>query len=320
MKFNTAVILFPKGNGGVKEVSESLKKGITENGIEVITINNLRNAFSYILRTLSKKEKTLYISSLKFGIIGLFVKHSIFIIHGYPYYRTLNFIQYYVNLFSHRFFSIINKKVVAVSYLTRYLCQNHLAIRVTDVIHNPFPVNFEMVKTNPSYSSIVYLGRIVASKGIDKILEAMNKAREENEKIINFHIIGDGPLLEDFKKKYNHENNYFHGYTDAKQKNEILSQCGIFISLNEGEAFGITALEASSLGLLCIMPTYGGHIEFMKPSDYLSIRDIFDIDEIKSTILIATNKSDLNESKLTDRLDQRFLPQNIADKYLNLFQ
>ena len=314
------VIMYPSNKGGVEEVCLSLKLGFENLGYLVIFKTTYLSALLYSLKNIFSPAKDILITNLHYGFFGLFFKQSIFIIHGYPYYRLLGFFKYYKLLFFHFLFGKFNTKSVAVSYLIRYVCENHMGVKINKVIQNPLPADFhipENIVAEPN--TLIYIGRIFPTKGIDKILDAVNLCRNKYAQKIVFHIVGDGILFEEFKVKYQHPDNIFHGYVNAAIKYELLSKAEAFISLNEGEPFGLTALEAACFHKKCILPTYGGHTEFMPQSLLYTINDIYNIEEISLKMCSALNNT-LNNEAMNNKINlENYKPENVADNYLQLF-
>jgi glycosyltransferase involved in cell wall biosynthesis len=317
LKFDKIYLLYPDNNGGVKEVCKSLEVGFAEHAIAVESVTSFKKAFKEVFKSRWSKNKYLFITNLDYGCMGLFAKHSLFIIHGYPYFRNLGVIQYYTKAFFHYLFSRFNTKTVAVSFLTRYICENHLGITIDKVILNPLPVNYKQIKVSKNKNSIVYIGRIVESKGLKVVLEAIKLLRNEVEYSIQFNIIGEGPLLTEYKLNYAHSDNVFYGYVEDEVKYEILDRTSVFVSLGEGEPFGITALEASCSGLRCVLPLYGGHAEFVDQSLLFSVKDVFNVEEVKNKISKAFFDCNTLHDKKTSIED--FKPDKIAAEYLKLF-
>ncbi|RBQ03563.1 glycosyltransferase [Pedobacter miscanthi] len=319
MIFDKVFILFPKGNGGVKEVCRSLNIGFESKSIETEDVNSLWLAFKLALKSRFTSQKQLFITNLSFGVFGLFAKYSVFIIHGYPFYRTESYFGYRIKLFLHYLFAILNKKSVAVSFLTRYVCENHLGIRVSKVIQNPLPEGFLNPDVKQIPDTLVYLGRLVASKNIDIILSGVEMLRKSFPgRAIKFNIIGNGPMLDQLKSKFPHEDNIFHGYIDVVEKYKIMKASSAFISLCEGEPFGVTALEAKYLNLKCILPTYGGHQEFLPKQLLFPVNNVFDIEEVSGVINSALTSPFAIDGSLAETITKD-LPGSVVDKYLNLF-
>ncbi|HLV50867.1 MAG TPA: glycosyltransferase [Flavobacterium sp.] len=96
----------------------------------------------------------------------------------------------------------------------------------------------------------VAVGRIVAYKRFDLIVEAFNQT---NEKLI---IIGDGPELKKLKKKAR-SNICFTGYIDAKTVHQYISKAKGFLHIGI-EDFGIAPIEAQATGTPVIAYNAGG--------------------------------------------------------------
>jgi glycosyltransferase involved in cell wall biosynthesis len=314
MEFSKILILGPANSGGVKEVNDSLYNGFRKLNKEVIYLNTKSDIIKFVFKTKNKKH-ILCISSLSFGFFGLFFKYSIFIIHGYPYARYLNKINFRLNVLGHKLFSYLNRKTVSVSYLTKFVWENFLFLKIDEVIHNPETTintksnNEKIIK---ELNSIVFTGRIVATKNLNLILEAVDDYRKLNDSNLKFNIIGDGPELSNFIQKYSNPNNIFYGYVSHQDKVDIMCRSNLFISLNEGEPFGLTSLEARLLNLKCVLPAIGGHVEFVDKQSLFLVNDIYSKNEIIEKIHEALNsKSDSGEFK------NRFESSVIAQKYLD---
>lgn len=316
MEFNKILILGPANSGGVKEVNDSLADGFKELNKEVFYLNSKIDVLKFIFKTRNKRE-ILCIASLSFGVFGVFFKNSIFIIHGYPYGRFLSKIKFKLNVIGHRFISKLNSKTIAVSYLTKYVWENFLFLKIDEVIHNPetkvkSDVNNSNREIEKDTNSIVFTGRIVNTKNLDLILDAVENFREKYKSTLKFNIIGDGPELLKLIHKYNNPYNVFHGFVAPDQKTDIMLKSNLFISLNEGEPFGLTSLEARILNLKCVLPTIGGHVEFVDRQSLFLINDIYSKKEIVEKINEA-----LNSQQNSIEFKNEFKSSLIAQKYLD---
>lgn len=104
-------------------------------------------------------------------------------------------------------------------------------------------------------TEIVFVGRLVARKGILQLIDAFNRATDDTNKKRNLHltICGRGPLMDALTlkiSKYELEDVVtVTGHVTEDQKQEILSRAdlAIFPSLG-GESFGIVLIEAMAAG------------------------------------------------------------------------
>ncbi|PLR87593.1 glycosyltransferase [Bacillus sp. V33-4] len=108
---------------------------------------------------------------------------------------------------------------------------------------------------------IFSIGRMVAEKGFETLIEAASKMRHLEEDIY-FIIAGKGPMLEVYRKMvkdYQLENFvYLLGFINDEQRNALMAECSITIFPSLYEPFGIVALEAMSFGKPVIVSETGG--------------------------------------------------------------
>jgi len=311
--------MYPQTNGGVAEVCQSLNKGILELGYEVILINNFVDALLFSMKNVFSNNKHVLISNLHYGIFGVYFKHSIFIIHGFPQRKHEGYLRYNKVVLGHKFFSFLNKKTIAVSYFTKFVSENFYNIKVHTVIHNILPFDFFSTalkhKREKAPNTITFVGRVIKEKGVDRILKAVDLIRSEGEKVV-VNIIGSGSFIPELKTNFPDTDNIFHGYLSSEKKYEVLSKSNSFISLHPAEPFGITVLEASTLGLHCCLSAIGGHTEFVPHEIFFPINNVHDINEIAIAISksfmpvfhnILPDKSYLNEDKYYNKYAQQFL-------------
>lgn len=98
------------------------------------------------------------------------------------------------------------------------------------------------------------VGRISEGKGWDTFLKSIRYIVEE-EKVINFLIVGDGPQKKDFINyisKYNLDNkiNFVHRLVSQNELCEIYNVINylVFPTKREGESLGLVAIEAMACG------------------------------------------------------------------------
>lgn len=94
--------------------------------------------------------------------------------------------------------------------------------------------------------SVVYLGRLMESKGVDMLL-ALEKISD-----VNLHIIGKGPYLEKLIRMKN-QNTVIHGYVSAGEKVRLLAGSDVMIVPSVNESLSISAIEGLASGLYLIV-------------------------------------------------------------------
>jgi glycogen synthase len=109
---------------------------------------------------------------------------------------------------------------------------------------------------------LVFLGRLVPSKGVPVILDALAALRAQGQ-IRRLTIIGGGPedpaLREQVSRLRLEEQVLFAGFKQGRALVELLNEHRIFIAPSvDDEPFGIVALEAIACGLIPIVADSGG--------------------------------------------------------------
>jgi glycosyltransferase involved in cell wall biosynthesis len=103
---------------------------------------------------------------------------------------------------------------------------------------------------------ILSLGRIVHTKGLEYLLQAMRKV---DGKLI---LAGAGPELKRMKKlseQYRLKDKVeMLGRVSEEKKNELFASCSIFVMPSLFESYGIAAMEAMSFGKAVIATNVGG--------------------------------------------------------------
>lgn len=105
----------------------------------------------------------------------------------------------------------------------------------------------------------LYVGRIIEEKGIPHIIDCLQNIKYNYK----FYVVGDGPLLNQYKEKYKDDNIIFVGETN--KVDDYYNKCDIFVHLpNWNEGFGITLIEAMNYGLPIISNYKGAIPEIVK--------------------------------------------------------
>ena len=109
----------------------------------------------------------------------------------------------------------------------------------------------------------LYTGRVSKDKNIEFMIEAFEKALEY-EKKMNFVITGDGPDLEELKKKYKKSDRViFTGKIEHKRLPELYNSVDYFMFASTTDTFGMSVLEAQSCGVPAIVSDIGGPKEII---------------------------------------------------------
>ena len=313
--------------GGVATFTENIAKAlkrrdynvaiITKFSNEDKTLSNIQiigtkiklpilNWFFYIYKSI----KYLYyfnpdaiISSLDYGIVHLLFKKpkKVYFLHGFPT-KEYSLVRFSLILLITKIICKNSDFIVSNSSFTKTIVRDIFGIRSNFII-NP-AVSDEFIDTLKNYIknnlqseerglNILYSGRLVKAKNVNKVIEALRKINLKY-KGIKFLIVGDGPerkkvlkILDDARISFE----YFGRVTQFDLV-KIYLKSRVFISLNPHEPFGITYLESLLAGCNVVCPITGGHVDFsLKFSErFFFVRDIDDINELEENITKALIK------------------------------
>ncbi len=171
---------------------------------------------------------------------------------------------------------------------------------------------------NPDKAIIGYVARFTVEKGQEVLLKAFrdnDKLRESAHLI----LVGGGADLEKLQKQYSFPNITFTGRVDDYEKQALLNVFDIFAFPTFAEGFGITLIEALSVGLpavvsdLPVLHDVGGNeVVYFKKGDSADL-------SIKLLDMIE-NFGELNSSKQA-RIDiaNNYSTERFRDNYRQLY-
>lgn len=255
--------------------------------------------------------------------------YSLFFCYGFKNVRKIHtlhafpdFISYKIWKFNamHLIDRLLRKKfdyMLANSRFTKYLYEFFFNINVDGLYTIGLDSNvisfLKSVNEKPRRNgkNILYVGRIVQAKHLDKALEATsNLTKDEYD---NFNIWGYGNEEVKLKQKYsNNQKIVFHGAMNHAEVYKAYQGNKVFISLNPAEPFGITYEEAIANGLYVVAPNTGGGVDFLKQyPDRCSLVDIDDINSITEGIQDGLNS---NLKPLSDNELEKLSYSNTAQQ------
>jgi len=110
-------------------------------------------------------------------------------------------------------------------------------------------------------SGFAFIGRWIANKGIDTLIEAYSQADLDRDRW-PLVLMGDGPLRSAIQTKIDNQplrGVRIEGFVDEATKAQRLQKARwVVVPPNTNEDFGLTAIEARSLGVPCIITRDGG--------------------------------------------------------------
>lgn len=121
---------------------------------------------------------------------------------------------------------------------------------------------------NPNTKDILYAGRLPKEKGIEYLIQAMPKIKEEHPEV-KLHIVGEGNMeqnLKDLANKLGIEDKViFHGYVAHENLATMYRKSSVLVLPSVcKEMFGLTLIEAMSQGTPVITTNIGGQAELVE--------------------------------------------------------
>ena len=314
-------IISDKHFGGIATFNEGLKEAFEENGDNVLVITDIDNndcntrKFKKIKIILNDKKiiecikefnPDIIISSMWYGILNKSIKKVmpkstvIQFIHGFPTYRYKFYKRYMLN----SILKLIRKNsdfFIANSTFTSCINNEIYGITCDKVIHIGIKEKFEeFEKVKSKNTKIVFAGRIVKEKNVDKvceIFEYINKFCENTE----LTVIGEGPEKNKLSNTYKNKKIKFIGKKTREEMFKILEESDIFISLNPHEPFGLVYLEALLKKCKIICPNTGGQVEFLSGIEEVLFIDINDYTRYKDKFIELIQMDCFDDTNLKEK-------------------
>lgn len=156
-------------------------------------------------------------------------------------------------------------RVVAVSNALAKRLKTNFSVDA-EVIPDMFNLpKVEPVAKDDNVFRVVSVGRIVRGKGFFKLVNAFYQAQiPENSELI---IIGDGPLKEFIQEGLVNHRTRLVGLKSREEIVRYLQSADMFALLSQSETFGVSCIEALSVGLPVLVTRCGGPEDFINESN-----------------------------------------------------
>lgn len=167
-------------------------------------------------------------------------------------------------------------KVIAVSNALATKLKANFSIEA-EVIPDMFNLpEVEPVVKDKNVFRVVSVGRLVKGKGFFHLVNAFYQAQlPENSELI---IIGDGPLKDFLKESLVNNRTRVVGMKSREEIVRYLQSADMFALLSHSETFGVSYLEALSVGLPVLATRCGGPEDFVNESNGMLV-PVGDIEE-----------------------------------------
>ncbi len=270
--------------GGVATFDEGIAAAFTTMGHEVILFTsqkgtiknaniNIKQCSKWKLVAEVKKFKPdVILASLQYAIYFCLFHSAIKVmfLHGFFNFESYGIIKTLLSVRAMKFMANSSDLIIANSNFTAMINRRIWNIPVNGIaylgIDPEFQEQIDKIKgTKKQKGKILFVGRLAKSKRVDRIIKAiaeLKKCRKSYELI----IAGDGPesaKLQQLAQKLQ-VNAKFLGRVSHREVYKLYREAEIFISLNDGESFGITFVESLLSNCKIVCPNTGGQVEFLE--------------------------------------------------------
>lgn len=185
------------------------------------------------------------------------------------------------------------------------------------IIYNP--INIQKNNSFKKNNFIVYAGRMSKEKGVENLLLAWKEAKLDN---FELHLIGDGPIREDLKKRFSNNKIKFLGQMDNDKVIKYIGKAKAVVTatkLYEGQPRLLC--EASSVGTISIYPSFGGMDEFF-PDNYLFAFKQFDYSDLIEKLKLLENNNFVRsaETSINGHINKIFNEKLLYEKFATLIK
>ncbi len=322
------------------ELTEKLK----QQNIDVVIIDETQhNAFSIYQQLChviddyqpdvlhSHREKENVIGSLaarKFSV------PSIRSVHGAPEHNVSWLKPHkklipFLNTWSGRF---IQKKVVSVSKELEQkmsdLFSHSKLMTIENGINTQALIGYQKspdVRFKGDLIHIGIVGRLVPVKRVDRFIEIANNLISQSSQSFQFHIIGDGPLMDELKNLAHScgldHHIKFHGHChDIHQK---IAELDLLLMTSDHEGLPMTLLESLYLGTPVIASEVGAIPEVMRDGELGTLVKPLTVERFTQVIEHSiANRQDIIEkaNKAILHIENHYSAQGNAEKFLVLYK
>lgn len=149
--------------------------------------------------------------------------------------------------------------------------KNNVGINNSKISVVPHFINWKQpaeAKNSYDKKDVLYVGRLSIEKGIEYLIQAMPKIKEEHPEV-KLHIVGEGDLEQNLKDLANKlgigDKVIFHGYLPNENLAKMYRKSSVLVLPSVcKEMFGLTLIEAMSQGTPIITTNIGGQAELVE--------------------------------------------------------
>lgn len=175
----------------------------------------------------------------------------------------------------------------------------------------------ELIGEKSNGLTYIFVGRIIELKGVNYLLKAWEKHINDysEDKLL---IVGDGPLLDEYKKQHTHSSVIFTGAIDYSQIYKYYAVSDVFIIPTLEDNWSLVVPEAMACGLPIACSIYNGcHPELVKKDE-----NGITFDPLNERSIIETlsyfHQQDLEKmGKKSIEIESEYNPENTSNNIIN---
>jgi glycosyltransferase involved in cell wall biosynthesis len=172
----------------------------------------------------------------------------------------------------------------------------------------------------------LFVGRLVPSKNLLAVFEAMAALKKSNNLECNLDIVGDGPQLGELQRlSQDHgvgQRVTWHGWLEKEGVRELYRQCDCFLNPSLYEGMPNTVLEAMASGLPVIASDVGGNNALVRDGQTGFLVDLAAPAALSSAMAKCARDPELHRrlgARGREIVEREFSWQSVATRYVELF-
>jgi glycosyltransferase involved in cell wall biosynthesis len=171
-------------------------------------------------------------------------------------------------------------------------------------------------------SRLVTVGLLQYQKGIDVLLQALVRVREQRQGTV-LDVVGDGPERASYERLAAElglaDAVVFHGLLPKKRIAEILAVSDLFVLASRFDNNPCVLVEAQAAGLPIVATRVGGIPEIVEDNGVLADRD--DVDGIAAGILAVLHRlGDYDRPAIAARAQERFSMDRVGREIAEVYE
>lgn len=251
--------------------------------------------------------------------------------HGLEFFQAITASKKFKAL---RFAAVFNRifaqaaKVVSLGGRLTNLLHKNIARSEKKVVILPNAVNMPTEKTERVFHKkpmqILFVGRFAANKGINILMDAVRELNKEGYvNILQFNLVGKGPLFEMFSNNFKAPNVNYLGFADDDKLVELYKENDIFVLPTFFEGMPTVVLEAMSYGMPIIVTDTGATTDLVDDKNGFIIEKA-DMKSLKNAIVNFYQLDDAKKKMLSvnsyNKVKDNFTWKVVAQKHYDLFE